>query len=222
MFCPKCGTKNADEAKFCVECGATLPSRPQAPAAAQPTQTPAPAPQPTGAPKPQPNPFAAPKQQANPFGANAPAALSSLSNDPVTFAGLVAGFVMVISFFLPLVSLSAFGYSYSMSGFGMTFGSKYMSGEFTNIIYLLPGIAALLVGILVKKPQPRSIAQIAIGAITVIAFLAFMGYVNDNTYGVGKMGLAFYLFIICGIVLVACGIKTILDNRKAAPTAPSF
>lgn len=218
MFCPKCGTKNADEAKFCVECGTTLPSRPQAPAAARPAQAPASAPQPTGAPAPQPNPFATPKQQANPFGANAPAVLSSLPSDPVMFAGLVAGFVMVISFFLPLVSLSAFGYSYSMSGFGMTFGSKYLSGEFTNIVFLIPGIAALLVSLLVKKPQPRAIAQIAIGAITIIAFLAFMGYVNDNTYGVGKMSLAFYLFIICAIALIVCGIKTILDSKKATPT----
>ena len=45
-----------------------------------------------------------------------------------------------------------------------------------------------------------------------------MGYINEETYGVGKMSLAFYLFIICGIVLVACGIKAILDNKKAAPT----
>lgn len=220
MFCPKCGTKNADEAKFCVECGAALPSRPQASAAAPQATTPqaSPSPQPTGAPTSQPNPFATPKQQANPFGANAPAVLSSLPSDPVMLAGLVAGVVMVISFFLPLVGLSAFGHSYSMSGFGMTFGSKYLSGEFTNIVYLIPGIAALLVGLLVKKPQPRAIAQIVIGAITIIAFLAFMGYVNDNTYGVGKMSLAFYLFIICAIVLIACGIKTILDNKKATPT----
>lgn len=218
MFCPKCGTKNADEAKFCVECGATLPSRPQAPAATQPTQTPASAPQPTGAPAPQPNPFAAPKQQANPFGANAPAVLSSLPSDPFALAGIVAAIVMVISYFLPLVGVSVYGFSYSMSGFNMTFGGKYFSGEFTNVIYLVPGIAALLVGLLVKKPQPRAIAQIAIGAITIVAFLAFMGYINEETYGVGKMSLAFYLFIICGIVLVACGIKAILDNKKAAPT----
>lgn len=220
MFCPKCGTKNADEAKFCVECGTTLPSRPQASAAAPQATAPqaSQSPQPTGASTSQPNPLAAPKQQANPFGANAPAVLSSLPSDPVMFAGLVAGFVMVISFFLPLVSLSAFGYSYSMSGFGMTFGSKYLSGEFTNIVFLIPGIAALLVSLLVKKPQPRAIAQIVIGAITTIAFLAFMGYVNDNTYGVGKMSLAFYLFIICAIALIVCGIKTILDNKKAAPT----
>ncbi len=117
MFCPKCGTKNADEAKFCVECGATLPSHPQASTAAPQAS---PAPQPTSAPKPQPNPFATPKQQASPFGANAPAVLSSLSNDPVTLAGIVAGIVMVLSFFLPLVSLSAFGYSYSMSALDMT------------------------------------------------------------------------------------------------------
>ena len=32
------------------------------------------------------------------------------------------------------------------------------------------------------------------------------------------MSLAFYLFIICAIVLIACGIKTILDNKKATPT----
>lgn len=26
MFCPKCGTKNIDEAKFCVACGNPLPA----------------------------------------------------------------------------------------------------------------------------------------------------------------------------------------------------
>lgn len=26
MFCPKCGTKNVDEAKFCVACGNPLPA----------------------------------------------------------------------------------------------------------------------------------------------------------------------------------------------------
>ena len=226
MFCPKCGTKNADEAKFCVECGATLPSRPQAPAATQPTQTPAPAPQPTGAPKPQPNPFAAPKQQTSPFGANAPAVLSSLPSDPFALAGIVAAIVMVICYFLPLVSVSIYGFSYSMSCFNMTFGNKYTSGVFADVIFLAPGIAALLVALLVKKPQPRAIAQIAIGAITIIAFLAVMGYlnrvmgyINEETYGIAQMSVAFYLFIICGVVLVACGIKTILDNKKAAPTA---
>lgn len=215
MFCPKCGTKNADEAKFCVECGATLPSRPRASAAAPQASS---APRPAGAPAPQPNPFATPKQQANPFGANAPAVLSSLPNDPFALAGIVAAIVMVISYFLPLVGASVYGFSYNMSGFNMTFGGKYFSGEFANVIYLVPGIAALLVGLLVKKPQPRAIAQIVIGAITIIAFLAFMGYISEETYGVGKMSLAFYLFIICAIVLIACGIKTILDNKKATPT----
>lgn len=26
MFCPKCGTKNIDEARFCVACGNSLPA----------------------------------------------------------------------------------------------------------------------------------------------------------------------------------------------------
>lgn len=26
MFCPKCGTKNVDEAKFCVACGNPFPA----------------------------------------------------------------------------------------------------------------------------------------------------------------------------------------------------
>lgn len=211
MFCPKCGTKNADEAKFCVECGATLPSHPQASTAAPQAS---PAPQPTSAPKPQPNPFATPKQQASPFGANAPAVLSSLSNDPVTLAGIVAGIVMVLSFFLPLVSLSAFGYSYSMSALDMT----GMGGVLGNLIFLIPGIAALLVAFLVKKPMPRAIAQIVIGVITIIFFILYFDAARNSTYGIAQMSLAFYLFIICAIVLIACGIKTILDNKKAAPT----
>lgn len=216
MFCPKCGTKNADEAKFCVQCGATLSSRPQAPAAAQPAQAPASAPQPTGAPAPQPNPFAAPKQQANPFGANAPAVLSSLPSDPFALAGIVAGVVLILSVFLPLVNLSAFGYSCSISALDLV-GMK--SGVVnSNLIFLVPGIAALLVTFLVKKPMPRAIAQIVIGVITIIFFIFFFHSMRDESYGIAQMSLAFYLFIICGIILVACGIKTILDSKKATPT----
>ena len=218
MFCPKCGTKNADEAKFCVECGATLPSLPRASAAAPQAAVPQAAgtPQPAGAPKPQPNPFAEPKQQASPFGANAPAVLSSLPSDPFALAGSVAGVVLILSFFLPLVNLSAFGYSCSISALDLV-GMK--SGVLnSNLIFLVPGIAALLVTLLVKKPMPRAIAQIVIGVITIIFFIFFFHSMRDESYGIAQMSLAFYLFIICGIVLVACGIKTILDNKKAAPT----
>lgn len=214
MFCPKCGTKNADEAKFCVECGATLPSRPQAPAATQPAQAPASAPQPAGAPAPQPNPFAAPKQQANPFGANAPAVLSSLPSDPFALAGIVAGVVLILSFFLPLVNLSAFGYSYSMSALDMT----GMGGALGNLVFLVPGIAALLVAFLVKKAMPRAIAQIVIGVITFIFLILFFDAARNSTYGIAQMSVAFYLFIFCSIVLVVCGIKTIFDSKKATPT----
>lgn len=32
MFCPKCGAKNVDEAKFCAACGNPLPMMPGEPA----------------------------------------------------------------------------------------------------------------------------------------------------------------------------------------------
>ncbi len=87
-----------------------------------------------------------------------------------------------------------------------------------NLIFLIPGIAALLVAFLVKKPMPRAIAQIVIGVITIIFFILYFDAARNSTYGIAQMSLAFYLFIICAIVLIACGIKTILDNKKATPT----
>lgn len=179
MFCPKCGNKNIDEAQFCVECGAPLPSCPQTSAAVQPAWT--------------------------------------LASAPQT-AGIVTGVVLVLSFFLPLVSLSASGFSYSMSAPDMTANGIGMRGLVGNYVLLVPGIAALLVGFLVKKPTPRAIAQIAIGAITLIFFFFFYGSVRGDTYVVANVSVAFYLFIICAIALIACGVKTILDNKKEAPT----
>ena len=38
MFCPKCGTKNAEDAHFCCKCGNSLSLEYQEPPASQPTQ----------------------------------------------------------------------------------------------------------------------------------------------------------------------------------------
>lgn len=36
MFCPKCGTKNVDEAKFCCACGNPFPTASVTPPQAKP------------------------------------------------------------------------------------------------------------------------------------------------------------------------------------------
>lgn len=112
MFCPKCGTKNPDDAKFCGGCGNNLLSAIAAnqasAASAQPVATPAVQPAAATAPAAQ---FTAPA--ANP----APAQAAVASSGPITKRMIVVGaaaIVLIIA--LVLVLTNAFGCS--ASGYG--------------------------------------------------------------------------------------------------------
>lgn len=92
MFCRKCGTKNADGAKFCINCGAELaspqptaqPAGPVPPQATVPQATPV---APAGAPVP---PQGAPQQPFQQTAYQQPAASAKKSKVPFIIGGVVA------------------------------------------------------------------------------------------------------------------------------------
>lgn len=97
MFCRKCGTKNADGAKFCINCGAELASpqptaQPAGPVPPQATVPQATVPQatpvaPAGAPVP---PQGAPQQPFQQTAYQQPAASAKKSKAPLVIGGVVA------------------------------------------------------------------------------------------------------------------------------------
>ena len=92
MFCRKCGTKNADGAKFCINCGAELaspqptaqPAGPVPPQATVPQATPV---APAGAPVP---PQGAPQQPFQQTAYQQPATSVKKSKAPLVIGGVVA------------------------------------------------------------------------------------------------------------------------------------
>ena len=192
MFCPKCGTQNLDGAKFCTSCGNDLSARVATPAG-----------QPAGNPAPVANPAAA------------AAAAAPAKKTPFDIAAIVAAAVMIVAFFLPLASISAFGYSVSMSPYSITFGSNsYVTGNITNFAYVLPGLIALIVNLVVKHPVGRGATNTVLGIVTILYLLYFQGYINDNTYGIAKVDIAYWALFLGAIVLIVCGVKTLLDHKK--------
>ena len=200
MFCPKCGTQNLDGAKFCTNCGNDLSARVTTPAG-----------QPVGNPAPAPNPAATAT-------AAAPAAASTAApakKTPFDIAAIVAAAVMIVAFFMPLASISAFGYSVSMSPYSITFGSNsYVTGNITNFAYVLPGLIALIVNLVVKHPVGRGATNTVLGIATILYLLYFQGYINDNTYGIANVDIAYWALFLGAIVLIVCGVKTLLDHKK--------
>lgn len=124
MFCPKCGTKNIDEAKFCVACGNPLP------AVAAETAPPSGE---TGNPAVAPDmaPGVAPIQQSvAPESAKIP---SAKKKTPI-FVGVavvIVAFVLNVVFFVTLV-LNKDSFKGAQEGDVVKFGSYEQDGNVSN------------------------------------------------------------------------------------------
>lgn len=106
-FCPSCGTKNADDARFCESCGGSL----QAPAPQQPAQPVVPQQpvMPQGAPAPQAAQYTAQAQQAAAQATGAVKSALGGTNRNLIIAGLVA-LVVVIALFVACKPMSKSDY----------------------------------------------------------------------------------------------------------------
>lgn len=198
MFCPKCGAQLPDGSRFCASCGAQIAG----------ASAPAAAPQAGHVPPVQP---AQPVQPIKPG-----IAVSGLAaNDLGMLVSVVAAFVGIVAFFMPIISLSVFGSTTTLSAMQMTFGATVygmsMDGEFANILFLVIPVIALVVSLLVKG-KPGAIARIVVAVVLLGFVFAWKGQVDDQGYGFFAMEIAFNLFVLSGAAVAVGGVLSMLKK----------
>lgn len=192
MFCPKCGAQVPDGTKFCPACG--TPLNPAAPVGG-----PASAPDASG-------PVVTPVSPA----AGDKAAVARLVR-------LVAAVVMIVSFFLPFVGMSIFGYDLSFSAFNATFGVEFMGqhvdGNPVAILFVVPGVVALL-GALLAKGKAGSVLSIVCGAALLALLALNVSEANESMGGYLTVDLLIgsWLFIISGIASIVGGVLELIKK----------
>lgn len=210
MFCPKCGSQLADDAKFCGNCGAQI----QAPAAGAPATGAAPTPGPAPAPGPVPGPAPNP----SPINVGGGSSLSHIASSNAALfrtVKLVAGAIMLISFFLPLYGIMGMvNVSAMQMTFGITVMGSHLDGEFMNILFLVPGILCL-VGPLALKEKQGNILNIIGGAAAILLVFLISGQANAEMGGYVSVNfeLGAWLYILTGIVSIAVGVLDFVSSK---------
>ena len=181
MFCPHCGNNVADNTKFCPYCGATMEQ--QAPAAA---------PQQNSVPN-----YGAPQQ--TPYVPNYAAAQKAAKPKYMNPIALIAAAVTLIAMFLPFMSVSAFGYSQSVSFFDCM-------GTGDPMIWLILLMVAVVVILqLVKAPQ---VPSIVLAALSLVFLLIEIGVAANQLGEFSSMvsySLGFWLMLVGLIVIIVSG-----------------
>ena len=192
MFCPKCGTQLPDGSRFCASCGSQLGGAPAPAAAPQAGYVP-------------------PVQPIKP-GITVP---GLATNDLGMLVSVVSAIVGIVAFFMPIISLSVFGSTTTLSAKQMTFGTTVygmsMDGEFANILFLVIPVTALVVSLLVKG-KPGAIARVVVAVILLGFVFAWKGQVDDQGYGFFTMGIAFNLFVLSGAAVAVGGVLSLLKK----------
>ena len=216
MFCQNCGFQLPDNAKFCGKCGAVVS---QADAAAQQadSQTAQPEAQTSGSYQsynasssneqsfiPQQQSYNSQQYSSTPFNA-APRAMSKSSIAKILL--LAGGLLSIVGFFLPVISVSLYGYSVSASLMDASFGTGMMAGSF-NIeqlplaLFLIGGVLSALFGLI--KPRLGFIGAVA--GIAAVIYLFVASSMGGSSFAdmMQYVGIGFYLSA-AGIVVSCVG-----------------
>ncbi|MBQ9016671.1 hypothetical protein IJ103_00285 [Candidatus Saccharibacteria bacterium] len=125
----------------------------------------------------------------------------------------IAGGVGIITLFLPWFKVSIFGTSASANAFG---------GDYTwaAVINLIVAILLLVISLLPEKTlssvnktaakKSNLITIILAGVMTALSFLVMIIY-TSSSYGMGSMGLGFWIMIIVGVGAI---VVNVLKNKE--------
>ena len=128
---------------------------------------------------------------------------SSNSNIAVVNLGiLVAGVVLILSTFLPYVSVSVFGFTQS--------ASLIEGGD--GAIFIALGIAAIACAVL-KKPLPTLVAGVAAALLSFVELADANSKLGDYAAFVSK-GMGFYLNLLAAIALAVLCVLFFLAEKK--------
>ncbi|MBR5743626.1 MAG: zinc-ribbon domain-containing protein [Clostridia bacterium] len=190
MFCPKCGTVNADGAKFCLKCGASL-----IPEEAKPAEAPA---------------EEKPVSEKPALESKWPKLFWILSGAGFAL-GLLSG---IIIFFSNLI------YRWRWGGFGDGISSAFktaFSGERIFIgLCLIAAVAVFFIPATKKYPYITAIPRAALGLVVFIASISGLVKVIRSVataYSFSKPGLAIaanVLWVLAGVLFLLTGAACLL------------
>ncbi len=211
MFCPTCGSRIPDDARFCGVCGVKInrpgaaPVPPAQPAPAQPGSV-----RPTA---PVPAPFSAPGVR---MPASVRLAAPGSTYELIRLVPLASGVLALVALVLPMFGVGFLGFSGSMNGINMVFGGEVLGysidGDPFNLLLLVPGVLGL-VSALVLHGRVARVAAIVGGAFGLLLVMALGSSVVDSS--VGELQIGFWLFALASIALLASSVAGIVLDKRA-------
>lgn len=131
-----------------------------------------------------------------------PAGMSVNVKSPLTLGMLIAGAVVILSTFLPYVSVSLFGYTQSQS---------LLNGG-DGVFFIVLAAAAMVLAVL-NKPTIAMVCSVITGALSIFELTDANSKLGDYSALVDK-GAGCYLNLLGGVALAAISVVWFLSARK--------
>ena len=198
MFCPKCGTQNADGARFCLKCGASLA------------------------------PDAVKTEPAAPDEKTLLVAVVEESKWPKAFwiiaaAGVVIGLLSSLILFLTqlitnVYNVVIYGFEYDFgTGLSAAFKAVFSVNRIFTGLFLIAAVVLFFIPATKKYPYVVAIPWVILGLITVIssiyALIADIGAITYLRQHINAFGLAIVfdiLWILAGLLFFLDGLASLL------------
>lgn len=200
MFCPKCGRELNNEAKYCMGCGASVPSKVTT-QQVNVTQSPAS--------ELQDSTSATKKAQKSEQGSHSTVLRGCSHWD---FAGVCSVVFMMVSFCLPVLTTRSQMFSLtdgiSLLGlFQSARSSTYLSGFAPLLfVYFLPAICCFFDFVIIGNNSTRHIRIIVFGAFNAYLLTTISDIGGFFSYFGAAIGIGFYVNLTATIAIIAVGV----------------